>query len=274
MIKTDLVRAIAFNLNDLIADTTPSTVTGSSVDANVLIHPTETALRGANFYIYSGAGTGQERVVGSFNPASRRLVFPQVFGSVPSINSNFFLFESFRKVEYDNAIERMMGVARTKHLETRVATLQIVATQYQYIVPSGFQFISTLRLVPSGHTDYQVDDEVARVFEFAPRYWRIERNAVGTPVIILDPRKVDLDDFDNEWVNVIGQVKPASLGTDNATISTELEEFVIAGASALLASTKIKENEKAWYSRFQMFKQDADRLEASVFTHVFGKKVD
>ena len=166
----------------------------------------------------------------------------------------------------------MIGGARLLHLQEKVATMQLVATQYEYPVPSGFEYISLLRLVPSGYTDYSSDDEVNRIFELPPRYWRIEPNAKGTYVIVFDSRKINLSNFDEEWVNVLGQVKPDIASTDNATIPEDLEEFIINGASVLLASQRIGEGQE-WRIKFQVFRDTQRTLEDYVHRSRYGKQV-
>ena len=273
MNKIGAITAVARNLGDLITDTTPSAVTGSTIDATKLIHPISEALRGKACYIYgAGAAAGQHRIVGSFAPANNRLMFDEVFTTTPSTNSQFLLFDHFDKDDYDNALNRMIGYARLTHLEEKVATLALVATQYEYPVPSGFDYIRTLRLVPSGYTDYGADDEVDRIFELPPRYWRIEPNALGTFVVVFDPRRIDLDNFDEEWVNVIGQVKPDISATDNATIPQALEEYLISGASMLLSAQRIAENQE-WRIKFGLFRDLTKDLETYIHRQRYGKRV-
>lgn len=275
MQRIDSIKAAARNLRDLVVDTTPASLCGSYIDADALIHPISGQLRGCGFYFYSGAGAGQQRTVGSFDPTYNRLGFPQAFTTLPSTNSKFLLFEHFSKDEYDNALDRMVGVAELKFLEEKVATLTLVATQYEYAVPSGYEYIRTIKLVPSGSTDesdYGGDDEVSRIFEFPPRYWRIEPNAAGSFNIIFDPRKIDLGDFDDECAKIIGQAKPNISPTDNATIPKALEEYLINGASMLLSSQRISEGQE-WRTKFQIFRDMTQGLEAYIYRTRYGKRV-
>ena len=277
--RIDLLKSVARNLSDLILDGVPASLTGSTIDHLDLIHPLSNQLQGFYFYLYSGAGVGQARIVGSFNPANRRLVFPQGFTTIPSTNSNFILTKDFPKLDYDNALDRFIGIAKQSYLEDKVATMQCVATQYEYAVPSGMKWISNLRLVPSGSSDYGADDEVDRIFEIHPRNWRIEQNPTGSYLIVIDSRKVDMDVLDKEWLRVLGQAPPDIAGTDNATIPANLEEFIIVGASMQLASDKIDESRK-WQAKFYMFRDELQGrpgqagLEAYIFRTGRGKKVE
>ena len=272
MDKITSIKAIARNLGDLVVDTTVASLTGTSVDALKLIHTVPNKLIGNEFYLYEGGGAGQDRIVGSFVPTNDRLIFDRAFTTVPSTNSKFLMFQHFLKDDYDNALDRMIGVAKLRYLEEKVATMELVATQYEYAVPSGFEYISTLRLVPSGHTDYDAVDDVDRIFELPPRYWRIEANAVGTFVITIDPRKVNLDGLNKQWINVLGQAKPDISPTDNATIPEDLEEYLISGASMMLASQRIAEN-REWQIKFGVFRDLNRSLEADIYRPRYGKRV-
>lgn len=274
MQKIDALKAVSRNLGDLIVDAVASAATPTTIDAGKLIHPQAEALRGKEFYIYSGAGAGQQRTVGSYSPTNNRLIFAQTFVSTPSHNSAFLMFGHFGKDDYDNALDRMIGLSELKYLEEKVGTAQIVGTQYEYPVPSGYEYINTIRLVPSASdtSDYESSDEVSRMFEFPPRYWRIEVNPLGTYVVAFDRRKIDLDVFDGEWIRIMGQVKPSVSATDTGTIPTDIEEYVIAGASMIMASQRISENQE-WQRKFYMFRDMTRELEAYVYRNGRGKRV-
>lgn len=274
MQRINAIKAISRNMGDLIVDAVASAATPTTVDAAKLIHPQDQALLGKGFYIYSGAGAGQQRTVASFSATNLRLIFAETFVSTPSHNSAFLLFDHFGKDDYDGAIDRMIGLAGLKYLEEKVGTVQIVGTQYEYPVPSGHEYINTLRLVPSASdaSDYDSDDEVSRIFEFPPRFWRIEVNPLGTYVIAFNPTKISLDSFDEQWVRIMGQVKPNVAATDTGVIPADIEEYVIAGASMILTSQRITEDQE-WQRKFYMFRDMTRELEEYVYRPRRGKRV-
>lgn len=272
MDRITAIKAVSRNLGDLVTDSVGASLTGSAVDVADLIHPLADQLRGYHFYIYSGAANGQARVVGSFDPDYNRLGFPQPFGSVPSVNSNFILTKYWRKSDYDNALDRAWGKAKQQYYEDKTATLAIVGTQYEYVVPSGFNFINTLRLIPSANSDYDSVDEVNNVFELPPRYWRVESNPLGTKIISFDSRKIALDTVDAQWVRIVGQTQPVVGTADTATIPSKLEEYVINTASMLLCQQKLSEN-REWRDRFAAFRDLSIAAEPFVYTPVRGKQV-
>ena len=270
MLKIDAIIAIANNMGDLIVDARPVSLTGSTLQFNELVHPQSGQLQGVWGYIYAGAGAGQERVVGSFNPATNTVVFPQVFASVPSTNSDVMLTKEWRKADYDAALNRYIGIARTRFMVERTATLALVATQYEYPVPSGIEWIRTLRLIPSTNSDYDAVDDVREIFELPPRLWRLEVNQGGSYLITINRLKQSLEDLDNQLVFVMGQAKPDIAATDNATIPEDLEEFLITGASMLLSSQR---EGTEWGRKFQMFRESYRPLEDYISRHGYGKKV-
>ena len=273
MNRIGAIKATSINLRDLIVDTFPSSMCATAVYCAELIQPVSDQLKGRDFYIYQSPGNGTDRIVTSFDPAYNKLGFEQPIGSYYNIQtSKFLLFDFFRKTEYDGVLDRMLGIARTKFLEDRVATLQIVGTQYEYLVPSGIDYINMLRCVPSLGSDYESIDETALIFEIAPHYWRIEPNPLGSFVLAFDARKISMDDFDEDWLRIMGQSRINIAATDNATIPAKLEEFIVAGMSMLMASQRIDEN-REWQSKFYMFRDMYRDLEQYVFTHRRGKPV-
>ena len=178
MDKITGIKAVARNLNDLIIDAKPvslSNATGTIfLDFAELIHPLTDQLKGYPVYAYSGGGAGQPRFVSGFLPANNRVVFDRAFSPSPSTNTDVLIFKHWGKDEYDNAFNRFIGKARLVHLIEKVATMELVGTQYTYLVPSGFEYVGALRLVPSGGGgDYEEDDEINRFFELPPRCFYI-----------------------------------------------------------------------------------------------------
>jgi len=280
MDKITAIAAIARNLKDLIIDANPASISNATgtvfMDFLELIHPLADQLAGKAAYIYDGGGAGQQRISTGFLTATNRVVFGRTFTTAPSTNSDVLMFSHWDKDDYDNALERLIGKARLVHLEEKVATMELVGSQYAYLVPSGFEYISALRIVPSGgDLDYEADDEVNRIFEIHPRNFTIEPNAGGSFLIVIDPRKVSIDAVLNqEWVHIIGQAPPDIAATDNADIPDGLEEFLINGACMLLASQRIsgKANDE-WVAKFLMYRDEQRTLEEYIHRPRYGKRV-
>jgi len=271
-----IYESIGRNLGEIISKGTPTNCTATTFQSDVLIHPLAEQLIGKEAFIYSGGGAGQSRIVGSFDPSNNRVAFERLWNPVPSTNSSFIIFSGQHRVEdYESAMNRALGVAKLKYLEEKVGTTQLVGTQYEYPVPSGFEYISNIRLVPSSNTDYAADDEVDSVFELPPHYWRIERNVGGSYVVAFDARKINLATIDKEFALILGQAKPDFSGT---TINADLEEFVIAYSSMQLAGDRIDDGRK-WQAKFYQYRDEifgrgvSPGLEDYIHRQGHGKKV-
>ena len=272
MATISVYEAVGRNLGDVVAKCVPTNATGTTVESNTLIHPLADQLKGHEMYIFEGSGEGQARVITVFDEANNRITVDPAFSTIPSINSTFLVFRHFATEDYENAMNRIMGKAKLVNLVEKVATMQLVGSQYEYAVPSGFEYISGLRLVPSGHSDYESDDEIDRIFELPMRAIRIEPNAGGSFLIVIDPRKISIDaNLDKAWAKVIGQVKPDFAAS---SIPDNLQEYIISGASMLLASQRMSGAQNdPWYSKFRLFRDQTTALEEYVHRPRYGKRV-
>ena len=265
-----LYESIARNIGDIYAKGIPSNGTPTTFDSTSLVSRNAQNIVGKEVFFYTGGGAGQARTIGSFSPTGTYRVYVEPpFDTAPSSNSKFLIFDKFRTEDYESAMNRGLGKAKLTYLQDKVGTLVIVGTQFEYPVPSGIEWISTIRLVPSLNTDYRAVDEVDTVFELPARYWRIERNVGGSYLIAFDARRINMSSFDGETAKVMGQAKADLSGT---LLPEQIEEFVIAYASTILASQKIREGEQ-WKQAFYMFRDEANKLENYVFSYGHGKKV-
>ena len=264
-----LYEPVARNLGDVLVKGIPTNATPTTFEAANLIFKNAEQVIGKEVYFFTGGGAGQFRTVGSFAPASKRIIVDQAFSTTPSTNSEFIVFRDFRTEDYESAVNRGMGKAKLTYLQDMVGTTAIVGTQFEYPVPSGMEYISTIRLVPSLGSDYSAVDEIDTVFELPSRYWRIERNVGGSYLVAFDARRIDMSSFDKNIVKFIGQAKPDLSGS---MLPEQMEEFVIAYATTIMASQKIREGEQ-WKQAFYMFRDEANKLESYVFSYGHGKRV-
>ncbi len=271
--RIDAIKEISRNLRDLVVDTTPASLTGSSIDALRLIHPNNNQLRGNPFYAYSCGGAEQSRIITEFLPAKNPMLLEQVFDTVPSTNTNFLVLDNWEKEEYDSAINRALGLARELYREDSVGTITIVGSQYEYAVPSGMTEIHTIRLVPSTNSDYRGDVEVRDVFEIPPHKWSILLKPTGSHVIAFDPRKIALSRINDQTAEIVGQQRVVVAGTDNAKIPEDIFDFVVEKASARMASQRIDESQE-WQVKFRVFRDSAKLLEEHIFRPRRGKPVN
>jgi hypothetical protein len=275
--RIDLWKNIARNLSDLIVDAVPASMTASTIDLPSLLQPNSNQLTGRYLYIYAGAGVDQSKIVGSYNPTLKRLAIPDSFGSVPSINSNFIITSRFSVEDINHAISRYVGLARQRNLMETVGTSTIVGTQYEYPVPSGMRFVNNIRVVPSMGSDYNTDIQTRVQFEIPLRDWRIEPTVDGSYVISIDRRKLDLGPLDGHYISIMGQSRPFVGTVGTSVIPEPLEEYIIAGASAQLASTLFTSDGKIdprfYYFRDQVSGRPGPSLEDYITSTPRGKAV-
>ena len=275
MADVSLYEAIGRNLGDVITKGTPTGATATTADSNSFMFLLAQQLQGKNVYLYEGEGAGQSRTITVFAPDNNRVTVLPDWATVPTANSRFIVFDKFKAEDYEHHMNRAMGQISLKYLSDMVASMALYGTQYEYPVPSGMEWINTIRIVPTSNSDYGDDSTIKRKFEFPPREWRIEMNSVGTYVITFDPRKVDMDSFDKDIVTVHGQGRPDFVAT---VIPADLEEFIVADATMKMAALmrgRGKEWDSIYYNAKDEVKgtRDVPGLEEYIFKYGAGKKV-
>ncbi len=272
METVSIYEAIGRNLGDVLVKGVPTNCTASMLASPILTEPVIDQLKGKDLFIYMGAGAGQAREITAFTPGSKAVQIGQSFDTIPTTNSKFLIFSHFKAEDYENAMNRAFGIVRLKNLVETSGTIITVGTQYEYPVPSGMEFVNSLRIVPSGgsnYSDYEVESYVNSIYEIPPRNFRIEINPLGSYVIAIDPRKISLDFFDGKSLRIMGQSKPDLTGT---VTSEKLQEYIIAEASMIMSSTRIDEGQE-WKVKFYMFRDMTKELENYVYTPRRGKQV-
>jgi len=269
-----LYESIGRNLGDILhKGASPTNATTSGFTALSLINKDPAVFNGKDIYFYSGGGAGQSRVCASLNVASRQILVQELFDTIASVNTKFLVFNNFNTEDYESAMNRAIGKAKLLALQEYVGTMAIVATQYDYVVPSGMEYIDGIRLVPSAGSDYANVDSMRRVTELPPRIWDIQGNVGGSRFIIFDPRYINMDNYDKFICCIEGQSKYDFSGTQ---INSEVEEYVIAYSSMVLSGQK---EGKEWDRRFYMFRDEVKGrgsdvgLETTITNYGRGRKV-
>ncbi len=260
---------IGRSIGDVLVQGTPTGATATTMDSNVLIFPDAQKLKGKELFLFEGQGAGQARTITLFDPSTNRVTIEPQFSIVPTADTKFLIFEHYQVQDYENAMNRSMGKVKLRHLVDMVATASFVATQYEYAVPSGMEWISTLRLIPSGNSAYRDHIDIRNIFEIPPRFWRIEANQGGSYIIAIDPRQINLNDFNGQIFDIKGQSKPDFGGT---LIEEDLQEYIIMNSSMLLTSQRVMEDQE-WRNKFIMFRDEVRTLEDYIVRNGRGKHV-
>jgi hypothetical protein len=245
-----LYESVGRRIGDIFAKGTPSNCTATTFDSRILIQRQESQLRGKEVFWYSGAGAGQSRTVASFDPANNRVIHEEQYDINPDASSKYIIFDKFRTEDYESAMNRAIGKVGLGYLGEMSATMAIVATQGDYPVPSGMAFVENIRFVPSQGTDYGALTNTRNTFELPPRYWNIEGNQGGSRLIVFDPRKVNIANYDGQICRIEGQCRQDFTGT---LIPSDVQEYVIAYAAMELASQK---DGSEWSRRFYLLRDE------------------
>ena len=262
---TEVIKSVADMIGDLLVEgTVKPTGWGYTFNSDDFRRfPLANQLKGYCIYFNNAATlTGQQSYIASHAAGSPTIcVVPSLPGQ-PLENDKFLLLKEFSGADYWETLKRAHNRGRDIYLIPFMATISLVATIWEYAVPSGFKWIDELRIVPSGHTDYDLDN----VLVLHRGDWDIRANAQGTQVIMFDPRFIDLDEYDKEIVYIIGQRKPKDIAAPvSGSINTPEvpEDFLVYKMAALMSQKKLI---KDW-NQVQFLVRESDREESKMFRY-------
>ena len=251
--------AVARLLGDLLLEGTIDSATTTQIADTELVFALAGQLRGNDLYIHTATSVTlahQFRVVATSLVGS--ISVTPAFTIAPTVGDKYNLYSKFKHSDYLNAFNTAIRRAREIGMVEAIATLGLIATQWEYAVPSGFKYIHEIRVIPSVNTDYDLDD----TYPLPRGSWLVRTMPNGTQVIAFDPRFVDLDDIDKEIAHVYGQRKPNDMIVPTAN-SEVPENFLIYQTAALLALQKITEGPE-WDTRYKYFVTEARKAEGAI----------
>ena len=274
MEKRDIEYAVAMMLGDLLLDGKITAIGTSSdgryIEDSRMVYPLADQLVGKELYIHTSAIASASDLfstITKFIPGSNAAsLTPDFSPAVPTVADRYFIYNRFRHDDYGFAINQALRQLRHTTLLPMMATMELVGTQFEYAVPSGFKYLNSIYLVPSGSTDYQDWWDSYRL----PRNsWEVRANPAGSMTLVFDPAYIDLDDYDEELVHVLGQRRPAELPDYNSETDShqDYENYITNKAASLLAITKLRESQD-WVALFSATNMEAMRLERRLTSRV------
>lgn len=269
MNRMEIETAVSRLLGDLLLEGTVDAASQSIITDSDIIFPESSLLRGMDIYLKATTSptiADTSRVIASSAQGSVGIV--PTLGIAPTVGDTYNIYRSLRHADYLAAINTALRTARELHLVPFSATLGLVATQWEYAVPVGFRYISSLWIVPSANTDYTLDNY--KKLERAS--WNVRINPAGSRVINFDPRLIDLDDYDNEIVVLRGQRVISSITSATYNIETELEDYLVHKAATLLQLPGAKS--ELDIVKYRALLADTDRLERRITSFVFPNSVE
>ncbi len=259
MNRIEVETAVARLLGDLLLEGTVDTANTSSIADTELVFALPGQLRGNDLYIHTATSVTlahQSRVVATSLVGS--IGVTPAFTISPTTGDKYNLYNKFKHADYLNAFNTAIRRAREIGMVEAIATLGLVATQWEYAVPSGFKYIHEIRVVPSANTNYELET----TFPLPRGSWLVRTMPNGTQVIAFDPRFVDMGGIDKEIAHVYGQRKPDDMTVPTAN-SEVPENFLIYQTAALLALQKIVEGTE-WDTRYKYFITEARKAEGAI----------
>lgn len=258
MQRIEIQTQVARLLDDLLVEGKIDAATAPSLTDSELTFPQDNQIRGCELYLHtcvSGTVAGQARVVSAFGASGNIATVDPNWAYTPTIGDSYHLYKTFKAADYIAAIDLADKAASNLKLLPFTATMGLVATQYEYAVPSGLKYIYDIWEVPSGSSDFTLD-----IYHRLPRKsWRVESKPSGSRVIMFNPACIDMDDYDADLALVLGQRSPKAMsaGTHNSEVS---DEFLINKAASILAARRIAEGQE-WVQKYQHFNREASQLE-------------
>ena len=225
--------AVARLLGDLLLDGTVDAATSVAVADSDLVFPEAGLLRGMEFYLHTSA-------IPTINDLARAIATSALgtIGLIPSLpaaptlGDGYSIYQKFRHSEYVSAIEESMRRARELYLKDFSATFSIVATQWEYTVPSGFRYVNSIIIIPSLSTS---DFDTGNYEPISQPSWFVRVAPNGSRLISFRPGYVDLDGYDDYTAIVIGQRRPVDFTGGAPTQSSEVpESYIIHRAAEIL----------------------------------------
>lgn len=245
--KIDLIKRVVRNMQAMVVESNIGVATNNTlVDANLFFQNNE-QLKGKYLYAYgTPTYSAFHRLITNYGGTPTVQVAPSWGTSAaPTLNQSYFIMDGYRIEDLKDLAEQAIKAAGKHYFPRTYATFQVVATQYEYTIPSGMAFISELHFVASGSTEHSELDQ----FAIPRKVW-----SVGNSKIVFNPEVIDLDTYDDNYIQMIGQSRPPLLANDHSTYDDILEEYLVAYCERELSKRRIGEGQE-WLAKYNAARQ-------------------
>ena len=265
--KIDLIKQLARQMGALLADSTIGSVPNRQVfNDEFLQFANASQLQGKQVYTY-GSPTPGSAFINNFVPGNVPTI--QLIPSLAATpTAGYLILDYYTIDELKEIAERAIKAAGKWHFPEVSGTIAVVATQYEYAVPSEFSFIARMHFVPTSGTAFDDPDQ----FSIPRHWWNIEKGPSGPGRIIFNPEYVDLANYDAEYVRIIGQGMPPLLPNDSSAYTDLLEEYLVAWGVKELSFRRIQEGEM-WLAKYRAARDMVTEEEAKIATGVAANAV-
>ena len=213
---------------------------------------------------YSGTHKDTDFVVTDFVKANGVITFSPSLGAAVDATDLFEIYPDFKPQEINDAINLAISMIEEEALQDKVdATLVVVASTYEYTIPTGFVYVD------------QIFQEQATADRYSPsndaidfRHWRILHGA--TPKIWFDDNYISLTTGRN--LRLVGQAVQAQLSLDADTCAI-LKSFIVYQTKANLHFSRVDEQGDAHWNKMTAAQTLANQERARIQVAGRGRKV-
>ncbi len=255
--KIDLIKQILRGVDSLVAEgTVGSAPDNSHFNDESLQFRTANQLEGKQVY-NDGNPTTSSALIDIFVPGGN-----PTLSLVPSLlaspTGSYFILDRYLISELKDVAERAIKAAGKSFFVDLTGSLSVVATQYEYAVPSGFIYIDDMHFVPTSGTPF--DDPA--FYSINREHWDIEKGS-----IVFNPDFINLDRFDGHSIRIIGQGAPNPLTSDSDTYDDILENYLVAWGVSRLSFRRMTESE-LWRDKYRAAKSELAEERENISTGI------
>jgi len=189
---------------------------------------------------YSGTHLNTDFTVTDFVKTAGVVTFsPSVSGAVDATDL-FEMYPDFTPAEINDAINLALSMVEEEALQDKVdATLAVIASTFEYAIPTGFVYIDQIFQETSTADRYSPSGNLIDV-----RHWRVLHGS--TPKVWFDNEYVSLTTGRN--LRLVGQQYPAqlSLDADECAVS---QAYIVYQAKANLHFSRVDEQGDAHWNK-------------------------
>ncbi len=267
--KIDLLKRVTRNLGVLLVDSVVGSAASNLMHDEALEFQNSQQLQGRNLYVFSQVGSAHstfDRLIKGYTPGGVPTI--QVApswgtNSLPTIGQPYVILDFYKIHEVKSTIEQSIKAAGKWFMPRTYATLTIVASTYEYSVPSGFKYIAHMHFVPS-----TTDNRLLPQYRIRRDSWSIENSK-----IVFNPNFIDLNWHNNQMIRIVGQGTPPLLEDDEDTYDDQLEEYLTAYCMRELSFRRMGDANKEWVNKYRAASQTLQEEEPLISTSVFPDSV-
>jgi len=213
---------------------------------------------------YEGTHLNTDFVVTDFVATAGVVSFDPDLGTAVDATDLFEMYPDFTPAEINDAINLAISMVEEEALQDKVdATLAVIASTFEYTIPTGFVYVDQIFQEESTADRYSPSGDLIDY-----RHWRVLHGS--TPKIWFDNNYVSLTTDRN--LRLVGQAVQAQLSLDASTCAIS-KAYIIYQAKANLHFSRVDEQNDAHWNKLQAAQALADIERKRIRVAGRGRKV-